>query len=79
MEAIEMAPHQDLKVREYRHEGFMSTGQVPSARCGLTFLSLPVIWNVIFFFGFALFESQVSAVDGVVLWGRETNPFLFLL
>ncbi len=44
-----MAPHQDLEVREYRLEGFMSTGQVPSARCGLTFLSLPVIWSVIFF------------------------------
>ena len=66
MEAIEMAPHQDLKVREYRHEGFMSTGQVPSARCGLTFLSLPVICSVILFFGSALFESQVSAVDGVL-------------
>lgn len=77
-EAIEMAPHQDLEVKEYRHEGFMSTGQVPSARCGLTILSLPVIWVVILFFGSALFVPQVSAVDEVVSWGRESNPFHFL-
>lgn len=77
-ETIEMAPHQDLEVKGYRHEGFMSTGQVPSARCGLTFLSLPVIYRVILFFDSALFEPQVSAVDEVVLWGRESNPFLFL-
>jgi hypothetical protein len=32
---------------------------------------------IIFFFGSALFEPQVSAVDEVVLWGRESNPFLF--
>ncbi len=33
---------------------------------------------IIFFFGSALFEPQVSAVDEVVLWGRESNPSLFL-
>ncbi len=73
-----MVPRQDSDVKEYRHEGFMSTGQVPSARCGLTFLSLPVIRSVILFSGSALFEPQVYAVDEVVLWGRESNPFLFL-
>ncbi len=71
-----MAPHQDLEVKEYRHEGFISTGQVPSARYGLTFLSLSVI--SILFSGSALFEPQVYAVDEGVLWGREFNPFLFL-
>jgi len=70
-----MAPHQDLAAKQYRHEGFMSTGQVPSARCGLTFLTFPVIGSVVSFFGSALFEPQV---DEVVLKGRESNPFLFL-